>query len=254
LEGLKLFLERLFKNKKEVEIDTNRLPVHIAIIMDGNGRWAQKRGLTRSIGHREGSGTLKKLVGFCDDIGIKYLTVYAFSTENWKRPENEVNSLMSLLLNYLKNAEKELGGRNIRIRVIGDIKGLSGEIQEEIERVTISTRNNKGLTLNIALNYGSRDEMVSALKRMVQEAKEGKLGIEEINEIMITDRLYTTGIPDPDLLIRTGGEKRLSNFLLWQSAYTELWFSDELWPDFSEEHILEAIKEFQKRNRRYGGI
>ena len=248
-----LFFKR--KSKKEAkEIDYTRLPAHIAIIMDGNGRWAKKRGLTRSFGHKEGSNNLKKIAGFCDDIGIKYLTVYAFSTENWKRPKNEVETLMSLLLEYLKNAERELGGRSMQIRVIGDKKGLPEDIQKEIIRVEKSTQMNTGLKFNIALNYGSRDEILFAIKEIVKEVRQGKMIEDKIDMQTVTDHLYTVGIPDPDLLIRTSGEKRISNFLLWQSAYTEFWYTDVLWPDFKENHILEAIEVYQNRNRRFGGI
>lgn len=248
-----LFFDRLRK-KENTEIDTSRLPSHIAIIMDGNGRWAKRRGLSRSMGHREGSNTLKKVAACCDEIGIKYLTVYAFSTENWKRPKNEVDGLMSLLLDSLRNAEKEIGGKNIRIRVIGDTKVLSAEFQKEISRVMKSTGGNTGLNLVIALNYGGRDEIVSAVKSIVKDIEGGKLQAGDINAEAITERLYTADIPDPDLIIRTSGEKRISNFLLWQAAYTEFWFTDVLWPDFRKEHILEAIKEYQKRNRRFGGV
>jgi undecaprenyl diphosphate synthase len=254
LEELILFFKNMFRKKEKTEIDMGKLPDHIAIIMDGNGRWAERRGLARSIGHREGSIMLKKIATFCDEIGIKYLTVYAFSTENWKRPKKEVDSLMSLLLNYLRNAEKELGGRSMRIRVIGDIKGLPDEVQKEIKRVTNLTEKNTGLVLNIALNYGSRPEIVSAFREIARDIREGKINIEEINEKIVSEKLYTSGIPDPDLVIRSGGEKRISNFLLWQSAYAEFLFSDDLWPDFSQDHIIKAIRDYQNRDRRYGGI
>jgi len=249
-------LERLFKKKKLADtiIDKSKLPVHIAIIMDGNGRWAKRRGLSRSVGHKEGSKTLKKIVKYCDTLGIKYLTVYAFSTENWKRPKDEVDTLMSLLLEYLKNAEKELGGNSVRIRVIGNIKGLSPEIQNEIERVTKSTEKNTGICLNIALNYGSRSEITEAVKEIAKDVKKGMVEISDIDENVISSRLYTSGIPDPDLLIRTSGEMRISNFLLWQSAYSEFWYTNVLWPDFSEADLLQAIADYQVRNRRYGGV
>ncbi len=230
------------------------MPAHIAIIMDGNGRWAKKRALPRSVGHREGAKTLKEISTFCGEIGIKYLTVYAFSTENWKRPKSEVDALMNLLLDYLKNAETHIGGKNVRIQVVGDISVFDDKIKKEIDRVTKLTSQNTGLTLNIALNYGSRDEIVHAVRKIVQEVTLGKLEVDNINEKVLNDRLYTATTPDPDLLIRPGGEKRLSNFLLWQSAYTEFWYTDVLWPDFKKEHILDAIIEYQKRNRRFGGI
>jgi len=248
-----LFFKGLFRKKKH-EIDYGKLPEHIAIIMDGNGRWAKKRGLSRSIGHREGSNTLKKIVTFCEEIGIKYLTVYAFSTENWKRPKSEVDSLMSLLKEYLKNADKELSGKNVRINVIGDISRLSPEIQALTKKVMKSTSRNTGMLLNIALNYGGRDEILKAVKAIAKETAAGKISADDIDEKMISDHLYTSGIPDPDLLIRTSGEKRLSNFLIWQSAYSEFWFTDVLWPDFKKENMLEAIYAYQNRDRRYGGI
>ncbi len=236
------------------EIDKNNLPVHIAIVMDGNGRWASGRGLPRSMGHREGANTLRKIVRYCDEIGIKYLTVYAFSTENWSRPKEEVDALMSLLLEYLKNADKEIAGKNVRIKVIGDSNGLTEEIKNEIIRVTENTKKNNGLTLVIALNYGGRAEIVDMVRRIAVEVKKGGLSIDAINEQLVSGYLYTSGIPDPDMVIRPSGENRLSNFLLWQSSYAEFWYSNVLWPDFSKKDLLEAIMEYQKRNRRYGGI
>ncbi|MCX7843543.1 MAG: isoprenyl transferase [Clostridia bacterium] len=246
------FFTSFFK-KNQVDIDKNNLPRHIAIIMDGNGRWAKKRGLPRNAGHREGSNALKNIVVFSDKIGIKYLTVYAFSTENWKRPKSEVDALMGLLLEYLKNAERELHGKNIRIRVIGDVNGLPEDIKKEIARVDKLTAKNTGLSLNIALNYGSRNEIVNAVKSLCVDVKNGRLSVKDIDEDSIAGRLYTFDMPDPDLIIRTSGEKRISNFLLWQSAYTEFWFTDVLWPDFKDNHLIEAIKEYQSRHRRFGG-
>lgn len=245
-------VSKFFKREKEAPKD--KLPEHIAIIMDGNGRWAKKRGLTRNFGHREGANTLRKIVKFSDKVGIKYLTVYTFSTENWKRPKSEVDTLMNLLLEYLKNAERELAGNSVRIRVIGDVKGLPDEIQREIIRVSESTEANIGLNLTFAINYGSRDEIVNAVKEIIHEVSKKELSISDINESVISSRLYTAGLPDPDLLIRPGGERRISNYLLWQSAYTEFWYTDVLWPDFREKHLLEAISDFQNRNRRFGGI
>lgn len=246
-------INRLFK-KKELKNDNNILPSHIAIIMDGNGRWAKRRGLPRTVGHREGSNTLRKIVVACNKLGIKYLTLFAFSTENWKRPKSEVDALMSLLLEYLKNAENEIGGRNIKIRVFGDKKGLPVEIINQIKRVAISTGKNNGLTLNIALNYGSRDEILHGIKGIARDVAAGTLKVEDISEETFSDRLYTAGIPDPDLLIRTSGEMRISNFLLWQLAYTEFWYTDVYWPDFNETHLMEAIREYQNRQRRFGGV
>ena len=240
----------LFNKKKE--LDRNNIPKHIAIIMDGNGRWAKKRGLSRSMGHREGSRTLKKIVEECYRLGIRYLTVYAFSTENWSRPKEEVDELMKLLLEYLRNAEKELAGKNVRIRVIGDKKRLPEEIVKEIERVEKNTENIEGLDFIIALNYGGRQEIVDAVSRLVEDFKAGQ--ISSIDEKAISERLYTYGIPDPDLLIRTSGEMRLSNFLIWQSSYTEFYFCDVLWPDFSAANLREAIISYQGRQRRFGGV
>ncbi len=248
-----MFFKKLFKRKLN-EIDYGNIPVHIAIIPDGNGRWAKKRAMPRSFGHREGANTLKKIVKFCNKIGIKYMTAYTFSTENWSRPKNEVDTLMSLLLDLLKNTDKELSDSNIRIRVIGDTNALSVELQSEISRVVKSTSKNSGMCLIFALNYGSKDEIVFAFKNIATKIKSGRLKVEDINEELISESLYTAGIPDPDLLIRTGGENRISNYLLWQLSYSEFWFSDVLWPDFGEEEVIKAIKGFQNRNRRYGGV
>lgn len=248
-----LALHKLFK-KRINDIIPEKLPLHIAVIMDGNGRWAQKRNMPRIMGHREGAVALKRIARFCGKIGIKYLTVYAFSTENWNRSKAEVDGLMDLLLEYLKNADREIGQDNVRIRVIGNISRLPVEIQNEILRVTKNTESNDGLNLIIALNYGGRDEIVNAVKSIVSDAVEGKLKPGDITEETVSGRLYTAGIPDPDLIIRPSGEKRISNFLLWQSSYSEYWFSNILWPDFSENDLMEAILDFQKRNRRYGGV
>ncbi|HBR02346.1 MAG TPA: di-trans,poly-cis-decaprenylcistransferase, partial [Ruminiclostridium sp.] len=200
--------------RKDTEIDKNNMPAHIAIIMDGNGRWAKKRGLSRSIGHREGSRTLKKIVESCYNLGVKYLTVFAFSTENWSRSKEEVDQLMDLLLEYLRNAENELKGKNVRIRVIGERKGLSEEILTQIDRVERNTSHIKGLDFIIALNYGGRQEIVNAVSKLVEDKMAGR--ISEIDMDAVSERLYTSEIPDPDLVIRTSGEMRLSNFLIWQ--------------------------------------
>ncbi len=245
---------RLFKQPQKINKHFTSVPRHIAIIPDGNGRWAKKRGLPRSIGHREGSMALKKVVIYCSQVGIKYLTVYAFSTENWKRPKSEVEALMSLLVEFLRNAEKELDGSNVRIKVIGDVNGLPDELQKEIIRVEKLTSVNNGLNLNICLNYGSRLELLNAVKEIALKVKSGKLKADDIDETQFDSCLYTSGIPEPDLLIRTSGEQRISNFLLWQCAYTEFWFTDELWPDVNGSHIAEAIEAFQSRSRRFGGL
>lgn len=246
-----LFFGKRYRN---VNMDKKDLPVHIAIVMDGNGRWASARGLPRSVGHREGANTLKKIVRYSDEIGIKYLTVYAFSTENWSRPKDEVDALMSLLLEFLENADKEIAGKNIRIKIIGDADGLTEEIKREIARVTENTKSNDGLTLVIALNYGSRSEIVEMVRHIAIEAKKGGLNTDDINEQLVSSYLYTAGIPDPDMVIRPSGENRLSNFLLWQSSYAEFWYSNILWPDFTKKDLLDAIAAYQKRNRRYGGV
>ena len=247
---------RLLRRKtKKHGLDTSRdLPVHIAVIMDGNGRWAARRGLPRNAGHREGANTLKRVVKECNAIGIKYLTAFAFSTENWNRPRQEVNALMQLLLEFLQNAEKELAGTNIRITVIGDTDKLSEEIRNEIDRVVANTAANTGLNLVIALNYGSRCEIAAAAARIARDVREGRIEPEDVDEELFSNYLYTSGIPDPDLVIRPSGEYRLSNFLLRQSSYSEFWYSDILWPDFSKEHLYQAISDYQNRNRRFGGL
>ena len=230
------------------------LPEHIGIIMDGNGRWAKKRGLPRSAGHSAGADTLKKIVTECNNMGIKYITVYAFSTENWKRPKEEVDYLMNLLLSYLRDAEKTLAGENVVIRAIGSRKELSEEIQEQIVKTEEFTKNNTGIIMNIAVNYGSREEITTAVKKIAQKAVEGGIKSDDITSEMISDNLYTKNQPDPDLIIRTSGEERISNFLLWQLAYSELWFTNKLWPDFNKSDLLEAIYDFQNRGRRFGGV
>lgn len=231
-----------------------RLPVHIGVIMDGNGRWAKKRGLPRSAGHKAGADSLKKIVTHCNKLGIKYITVYAFSTENWSRPKEEVDYLMNLLLGYLRDAENTLAGENVVIRAIGSRAELSTEIQEQIIKTEKFTAQNTGIVMNIALNYGAREELTAAVKELVTEAQNKEIDPENITEKDISERLYTQGQPDPDLLIRTSGEIRLSNFMLWQLAYSEMYFTDKLWPDFSVKDLEEAIIEFQRRDRRYGGV
>lgn len=244
-----------FKKKKiSKEIDMTRLPVHIGVIMDGNGRWAKKRGLPRSAGHKAGADSLKKIVTHCNNMGIKYITVYAFSTENWSRPQDEVDYLMNLLLGYLRDAENTLAGENVVIKAIGSRAELSEEIQEQIIKTEKFTENNTGIVMNIALNYGAREEITCAVKEIAEGVKNGTISPEDITEEDITERLYTKGQPAPDLLIRTSGEIRLSNFMLWQLAYSEMYFSDKLWPDFNTNDLEEAIIEFQRRDRRFGGV
>ncbi|AFM42436.1 Undecaprenyl pyrophosphate synthetase [Desulfosporosinus acidiphilus SJ4] len=242
------------KDDLQDQVAMDRLPRHLAIIMDGNGRWAQKRALPRSMGHRAGVEALRKIVKTCSKLGIQILTVYAFSTENWSRPKDEVGILMKLLTEYLRKELEELHQNNVVIRAIGILKDLPMEAQHELKRAVERTKNNSGLVLNLALNYGGRAEIIDAVKKMSQDVLEGKQTIEEIDEKLFSDKLFTGGLPDPDLLIRTSGEMRLSNFLLWQLAYTEFLVVEEFWPDFGENSLIEAIKVYQKRDRRYGGI
>lgn len=242
----------LFRKAKK-EYDKALLPKHVAIIMDGNGRWAKKRSLPRIMGHRAGADALRRVSRFAGHMGIEYITVYAFSTENWKRSDEEVSGLMSLLLDYLKNAEKELGGDEVRIRVIGDPARFSDEIQQQIKRVEAVTKDNKAVTVTLALNYGGRDELVHAVKAIAKEVQDGKTDPDSIDEKTVSRHLYTYDMPDPDLVIRTSGELRLSNYLLWQTSYSELYFTDTLWPDFDEKEFTKAIDAYLSRNRRFGG-
>lgn len=242
------------KKKRRDAIDMDNLPVHIGVIMDGNGRWAKRRGLPRSAGHQAGADTLKKIVTECNNIGIKYITVYAFSTENWKRPKEEVDFLMNLLLSYLRDSERTLAKENVVIRAIGGRDALSEEIKEQIKKTEEFTKNNTGIVMNIALNYGAREELAEACRSLAGKAANGAISAEQITEDMISSELYTSGQPDPDLIIRTSNELRLSNFLMWQAAYSELYFTKTLWPDFSVDDLHNAIIEYQSRNRRYGGV
>ncbi len=221
--------------------------------MDGNGRWAKRRGLPRSAGHRAGANTIKKLVEDCDKIGLKYLTAYTFSTENWKRSEKEINNIMVLIREFLAYTEEQLRDSNVRVKFIGLRNRLDKEIQKDMERTEASTVNKTGLTFIIALDYGSRSEITEAVKSISQKCIDGDIDVNSIDEDTIANHLFTAGIPDPDLLIRSSGEKRMSNYLLWQASYSELWFSDVLWPDFSLKHLLKAVREYNKRNRRFGG-
>ena len=225
------------------------LPTHIAIIMDGNGRWAKKRGMPRSAGHVAGAKTFKNIARYCNKIGLNYLTVYAFSTENWKRPQDEVNGIMNLLRDYLKDAEN-FKDENIRVRFIGDLEPLADDIKALIEKNEKGSADATGLNLNIAINYGGRDEITKAVKNIIASGVKA----DNITEDTISQNLYTKGMPDPDFIIRPSGEYRLSNYLIWQSAYAEYWFSDVLWPDFTPKHLEKAIEEFNKRNRRFGGV
>ncbi len=246
------------KNMSEEELkaalDREKLPQHLAIIMDGNGRWADKRNLPRNAGHRAGVGSVQATIELCAELDISVLTLYAFSSENWKRPLREVNALMKLVLEQLREQAPELNENNIQLRVIGDIDGLPGKIVREIRRSTDMTKDNTGLILNMALNYGSRQEMVHALQRIVDDVDKNKLKSSDIDETIFAQYLYTAGLPDPDLLIRTSGEMRISNFLLWQLAYAEFYVTDVLWPDFREKELLLALLSYQERKRRFGGI
>ncbi len=235
-------------------IDRSRLPQHIAIIMDGNGRWAQRRGLPRTFGHRAGVESLRDVVKICVELGIRFLTVYAFSTENWKRPREEVNTLMDLLIEYLQREIDELCANGVRLNPIGKLEELPASAQKAVLMARERTRLNQGLTLNVALNYGSRSELVEAVRALAQKVLQGELNPREIDEEAISGHLYTAGQPDPDLLIRPSGDYRVSNFLLWQLAYTEFWLTPVLWPDFRRVHLLQAIVDFQSRERRFGGL
>ena len=232
--------------------DKQYMPRHIAIIMDGNRRWAKAQGKPASFGHKEGAKTLEKIVRYANKIGLEYITVYAFSTENWKRAEEEVKALMMLLQSYLDDYSKRADTENIRVKILGDISALAPGMQKSIYNCMERTKNNTGVTFNIALNYGGRDEIVKAIKSIASKVKEGKLDIQDISEEMVSNNLYTKEEPDPDLLIRTSGEMRLSNFLPWQLVYSEFLFIDKNWPDFTEEDLDSAIMEYQKRTRKFG--
>ena len=235
-----------------MEFSKEIMPRHIAIIMDGNRRWAKAKGKPASFGHKEGAKTLEKIVRYANKIGLEYITVYAFSTENWKRAEEEVKALMMLLQNYLDEYSKRADTENIRVKILGDITALSEGMQKSILKCMERTKDNTGVTFNIALNYGGRDEIVKAVKKIATDIKENKIDIEDISEEMISNNLYTKGEPDPDLLIRTSRELRLSNFLPWQLVYSEFLFIDKNWPDFEESDLDEAILEYQKRTRKFG--
>ena len=231
-----------------------KIPQHIAIILDGNGRWAKAKGMPRNYGHTAGARNVETVCQAAHDLGVKYVTMYAFSTENWNRPEGEVEALMKLLESYLKNCIKTADKNNMRVRVIGDTTRLSERFQERIRELEAASAKKDGLNLQIAINYGSRDEMTRAMRRMSEDVAAGKRKPEEITESVFEEYLDTAGIPDPDLLIRTSGELRLSNFLLWQLAYSEFYFTDVPWPDFHKEELERAIEAYNKRDRRFGGL
>ena len=233
-------------------MDNLKIPRHVAVIMDGNGRWAKSKGLPRKLGPVQGGKNVEDMLYVCDDLGIKYFTVYAFSTENWKRSEDEVAALMTLLRSYLSSGFKKAAKNNVRIRIIGDRTRLAPDIQKLIEDLEEDSKNNTGLQFQIAINYGARDEIVRMMKRTAEGIKSGNLNPEDINEEFISDNLDTKDIPDPDLLIRTSGEQRISNFLLWQIAYSEFYFADCHWPDFNKDELIKAIEAYNKRDRRFG--
>ena len=245
-----------FKRKKPAYTDISQieLPSHIGIIMDGNGRWAKKRGLPRSAGHTAGAQTFRKIARYCSDIGVRHLTVYAFSTENWRRPETEVSAIMKLFKEYLEEAIRDFKDDSIVLKFIGDRSAFSPELLALMEENEEESKDREGMVLNIAMNYGGRAELVRAMQSIARDAKDEKLDVEQIDEGMISDYLYTKGQPDPDLIIRPSGEHRTSNFLLWQSAYSEYVIMDVLWPDFREEHLNQALIEYANRNRRFGGV
>jgi len=253
-----VYLVNIWRNKnKKVKykgLDMTRIPKHLAVIMDGNGRWAQKRGMPRSMGHRAGVEALRNIVRLSDSLGIQYLTVYAFSTENWKRPRSEIGILMSLLKEYVIKELDELHANNVKIQVLGDMTNIPEDVRAAYVIACERTKDNKGLVLNVALNYGSRAEITQAVQKIARDVLQGSINCEDITEDLFEQYLYTRGCPEPELLVRTSGEMRLSNFLLWQVAYSEIVVVKELWPDFNEKSLLEAIRIFQNRERRFGGI
>lgn len=240
--------------KKSIEETKSKgnIPVHIAIIMDGNGRWAKKRNLPRVAGHQKGVDSVRAVVETCVGLGVKYLTLYTFSTENWKRPKDEVSTLMRLIVKSLQNETDELNTNNIRLTTIGNVNSLPEIVMQELQQAVSKTSANTGMTLNLALSYSGRWELVEAVKNITAQAAAGNLKSDEVSEELISKSLTTSGMPDPDLLIRSGGEFRISNFLLWQIAYSEIFVSDTLWPEFRSKHLIEAVKNYQKRERRFG--
>jgi undecaprenyl diphosphate synthase len=237
-----------------ISLDPENIPQHIAIIMDGNGRWAKKRGLPRVAGHRAGMKTVKEITRVANDLGVKILTLYAFSTENWKRPKDEVEYLMKLPQEYLLTELQELIERNVQVRMLGNPEQLPDYTISAVMEANERTKNNTGLILNFALNYGSRDELLHAFQQISTDVLHAKLAVEDVTEDLVGNYLYTKGLPDPDLLIRTSGEVRLSNFMLWQLAYAEMYFSEVYWPDFTKDELYKAIYEYQHRQRRYGSV
>lgn len=248
-------MKRIWKKpKRQAEIKDRPVPTHIAIVMDGNGRWATKRGMPRTAGHAAGSEVFRQIATYCKNIGVKYLTVYAFSTENWKRSQDEIQAIMGLLKQYLFEAIEKMERDQIRLRFLGDLSRLSPELQQLAAKTSEISSHYDGFQANICLNYGGRDEIVRAARAFAQQCVDGKGRPEDLTEASFGDLLYSAGIPDPDLIIRPSGEIRISNFLLWQSAYAEYYFTDVLWPDFSPAELEKAIAAYHKRNRRFGGV
>ena len=247
-------VETISEEELKSSLDMKKLPKHIAIIMDGNGRWADRRNLPRVAGHRAGIDSVHEVVELCGELGIRVLTLYAFSAENWKRPPLEINALMKLLLNQLREQTPDLNTKNVRVAVIGDTDRLPRKVSYELQRSIDMTKNNTGLILNLALNYGGRQEILKAVKSISTDIESRKLKVKDLDENMFSQYLYTSGFPDPDIIIRTSGELRISNFLLWQCAYSELYITDVLWPDFRKKHLLLALISYQRRKRRFGGI
>lgn len=244
-----------FKKKaEEIVLDSTRIPQHIGVIMDGNGRWAKRRGLPRSAGHKRGADILEGICDYCNALGVKALTVYAFSTENWSRPQKEIDALMELLYDYLLQVEEKFRGRNMKLKISGNIQPLSEKIKAAIQHAEEVTASGTGMVLNIALNYGGRDEIVRAVRKLALDVKSGKKEIDAIDETVFAEYLDMADLPEVDMIIRPSGEKRLSNFMLWQAAYAEFWYSDICWPDFKNEDMERAIYDFQNRDRRFGGV
>ena len=239
---------------ESIEGNFNKIPEHIAIILDGNGRWANKKRMPRNYGHMQGSKTVEKICEEAYKMGVKYLTVYAFSTENWNRPKEEVDALMKLLRSYMKDCIKTSTKNNMRVRVIGDTSKLSKDIITSINELEEVSKTNTGLNFQVALNYGGRDEIIRGIKKLALDFRADKIGLDDIDDRMFQEYLDTKGIPDPDLLIRTSGEQRISNFLLWQLAYTEIYFTDILWPDFTKADLIKAIEAYNNRDRKFGGL
>ena len=241
-------------NKDDLQLDMKNIPKHIAIIMDGNGRWAKAKNLPRALGHKAGVETIRRIIREGDRLGVKYMTLYAFSTENWKRPKEEVSTLMKLLVQYLKEEISELHEKGVVINVLGDSSKLPKDCIDEIQKAKEITKNNTGIIMNVALNYGGRDEIIRSTRAIAEMVASGEIKPSDIDDKIFENHLYTKGMPDPDIIIRPSGKQRLSNFLLWQCAYSEFWYSNINWPDFTEEDLRRAIYDFQNRDRRFGAI